>query len=82
MTAPMGNNGRDTSATATSSQSTEQNGLRGLASTNNDDGNSSPQANGRPANATEGGEHPELDAFVKGFYDGDKFTDVDSRVWV
>ncbi|KAF9157032.1 hypothetical protein BG015_007558 [Linnemannia schmuckeri] len=81
MTAPLGNTGRDSSAT-TASQSSEQNGPRGLAGTNNGDGNSSPQANGRPANAIDGDEHPELDAFVKGFYDGDKFTDVDSRVWV
>ncbi|KAG9063173.1 hypothetical protein KI688_004774 [Linnemannia hyalina] len=82
MTAPMGNTGRDSSATTASSQSSEQNGSRGLVSTNNGDGNSSPQVNGRPANAVDGEEHPELDAFVKGFYDGDKFTDVDSRVWV
>ncbi|KAG0317525.1 hypothetical protein BGZ97_005223 [Linnemannia gamsii] len=82
MTAPMGNTGRDASSTTASSQSTDQNVPRGFASTNNSDGNSSPQANDRPANASEGGEHPELDAFVKGFYDGDKFTDVDSRVWV
>ncbi|KAF9962388.1 hypothetical protein BGZ72_006209 [Mortierella alpina] len=26
--------------------------------------------------------NPELDNFVSEFYDGDKFTDVDSRVWV
>ncbi|KAF9122335.1 hypothetical protein BGX30_002076 [Mortierella sp. GBA39] len=81
MTAPMGNTGRDSSAATASSQSSEQNGSRGLVSANGD-GNSSPQANGRPANAADGEEHPELDAFVKGFYDGDKFTDVDSRVWV
>ncbi|KAG0368926.1 hypothetical protein BGZ54_000790 [Gamsiella multidivaricata] len=38
----------------------------------------------RPISVQEGGsdERPELDDFVKGFYDGDKFTDVDSRVWV
>ncbi|KAF9281814.1 hypothetical protein BGZ68_006421 [Mortierella alpina] len=29
-----------------------------------------------------GENHPELDDFVSEFYDGDKFTDVDSRVWV
>ncbi|KAF9576614.1 hypothetical protein EC968_006961 [Mortierella alpina] len=29
-----------------------------------------------------GEHHPELDDFVSEFYDGDKFTDVDSRVWV
>ncbi|KAF9295031.1 hypothetical protein BGZ88_002896 [Linnemannia elongata] len=82
MTAPMGNTGRDSSATSATSQSSEQNSSRGLLGTSNGDGSSSPQANGRPAIAIDSEEHPELDAFVKGFYDGDKFTDVDSRVWV
>ncbi|GJJ71190.1 hypothetical protein EMPS_03540 [Entomortierella parvispora] len=31
---------------------------------------------------TDADPHPELDQFVNEFYDGDKFTDVDSRVWV
>ncbi|KAF8987719.1 hypothetical protein CPC16_009648 [Podila verticillata] len=31
---------------------------------------------------TEGDDHPELDDFVKGFYDGGGFSDVDNRVWV
>ena len=73
MTAPMGNTGRDTSATSANSQSSEQNVHRGLASnTNNtrEGGNSSPQANGRPVSTAEGDEHPELDAFVRGFNDG------------
>ncbi|KAF9099092.1 hypothetical protein BGX29_007058 [Mortierella sp. GBA35] len=84
MTAPMGNTGRDTSAASANSQSSEQNVHRGLASTNKtrEDENSSPQANGCTVSTAEDGERPELDAFVQGFYDGDKFTDVDSRVWV
>ncbi|KAG0377767.1 hypothetical protein BGX24_005479 [Mortierella sp. AD032] len=82
MTAPMGTTGRDAASTATSTQSSEQNGSRASTNNTNGDGASSPQANGRPANAIDGGEHPELDAFVQGFYDGDKFTDVDSRIWV
>ncbi|KAF9129936.1 hypothetical protein BGW39_003633 [Mortierella sp. 14UC] len=81
MTAPMGNTGRDASSAA-ASQSSEQNGNRASTNNANGDGASSPQTNGRPAIAIDSGEHPELDAFVKGFYDGDKFTDVDSRVWV
>ncbi|KAG0266184.1 GPI inositol deacylase, partial [Linnemannia exigua] len=70
MTAPMGTTGRDAASTAASSQSSEQNGNRASTNNTNGDGSSSPQANGRPANATDGGEHPELDAFVQGFYDG------------
>ncbi|KAF9908893.1 hypothetical protein EC991_009299 [Linnemannia zychae] len=81
MTAPMGNNGRDASSTTASSQSSDQNGNRASTNNTNGDGTSRPQANGRPANAADGEEHPELDAFVQGFYDGDKFTDVDNRVW-
>ncbi|KAG0010345.1 hypothetical protein BGZ81_002819 [Podila clonocystis] len=35
----------------------------------------------RPASA-ESDDHPEIDDFVKGFYDGGGFSDVDNRVWV
>ncbi|KAF9383539.1 hypothetical protein CPB97_006375 [Podila verticillata] len=35
----------------------------------------------RPA-PTESDDHPEIDDFVKGFYDGGGFSDVDNRVWV
>ncbi|CAO3570502.1 unnamed protein product [Mortierella alpina] len=34
------------------------------------------------AHQDSGENHPELDDFVNEFYDGDKFTDVDNRVWV
>ncbi|KAG0263977.1 hypothetical protein BG011_007698 [Mortierella polycephala] len=43
----------------------------------------SRQREQQPVSIHEGDDnHPELDDFVKEFYDGDKFTDVDSRVWV
>ncbi|KAF9924610.1 hypothetical protein FBU30_005433 [Linnemannia zychae] len=85
MTAPMGNSGSETTSTA-SSPSAGQNDHRGPSTNTNNGpngrGNSSPQANGNPASGIDMCENPELDDFVKGFYDGDKFTDVDSRVWV
>jgi len=71
MTAPLGNSGRDATAPTDSSQSSEQDAQCGRrASTNNGDGDASSQSTGRPATALNGAEHPELDDFVNGFYDG------------
>lgn len=36
----------------------------------------------QPHDVNDGQEYPELDEFVGEFRDGERFTDVDSRVWV
>ncbi|KAF9360148.1 hypothetical protein BGX26_010394 [Mortierella sp. AD094] len=89
MTAPASTNDRacnDTVGALRPNSAANSNGREkesnGNGASHSDQSERSPrQRETRPDSAREDNEHPELDDFVNGFYDGDKFTDVDSRVW-
>ncbi|KAF9402812.1 hypothetical protein BGZ94_004807, partial [Podila epigama] len=68
-----------TGSTAASTPSTTTNGHPTPSTSSSA---SSTPAHTRPVSMIEGDDHhPELDDFVKGFYDGGGFSDVDNRVW-
>ncbi|KAF9092595.1 hypothetical protein BGX27_001766 [Mortierella sp. AM989] len=84
MTAPSSasdnSNGGGSNA-ASNNRENESNG-NGASQPDQPDRSVHGQREPRTDSAQNENEHPELDDFVNGFYDGDKFTDVDSRVWV
>ncbi|KAI1320035.1 hypothetical protein EDD11_002367 [Mortierella claussenii] len=73
----------NTSSTTTTTSLGNGNNSHENSTPSNSQNGHSPRGQQPPESAhKDEDERPELDDFVKGFYDGDKFTDVDSRVWV